>query len=893
MTGLSIDEFNDFFTALHGYAPFAWQSRLCRAIAEAGEWPELISAPTGTGKSNVVDVHAFVNALHGWGNGPRVPRRLAVVVNRRGIVDAHEQRALDLQTKLRSRGADVVTRVAEGLRRLRHESPSHNEVLALATLRGGLLPDRSWIDDPTICTIICATPDMWGSRLLFSGYGSSRQARPREAGLLAFDSVMVLDEAHLNVQLLSTARQARDLVQRYPTPVPALQIVETTATPTSDSNKRSVGVLPNDVETDSELTRRLARSKPVTYHATELWPVKQQASDKYIEELADTAYAMWDSTADGTVGCVVNTVATAIRVAKRLRARLATRPARNEVLTWVGPMRPMDLAAQVEAHPLAFRPEGDDRVGIIVATQTIEVGVDIDFAALVTELAPGAALAQRAGRVNRLGSRNEGPVVVVGPVGEPGSSGPYGEVELIAAQAWVLRRAADPAGLAPLSIAGDPAPPASPRRVVFDRLESADVEAFATTSEDLAAPQELSFWLRDDLEPDGQECGIVLRSNLPSNDLDAIALLLATPPAAREIFPVRIHLARGICEALGNQQSPRCRAFIWRDSGISQMHVDNGEQPKPGDVLILDSEHPIVYEHTIVEYGEGVAEQYTVWGRVDTDGATVDVVWRGDDPILFEQIDELVADEDRDANDVQELVAKVIDEQRQVIVGHPFAGDEAGQVPWLVLKPTPAVVDEEESRQTWDGTRVVALDAHSAAVAERARSLALHLALPASEVDALESAGLHHDDGKRDRRFQRVLGARADDPPRAKSGGASFRQSQLEKARAGLPRGWRHEQLSIVLAHDALADVGRTQRDLILRLVGTSHGWGRSFFPHSAAQLVGPLERELSPLAAELFDRGGWDELIEDTHRRLGPWACAYYEALLRAADCAVSKEGS
>jgi CRISPR-associated endonuclease/helicase Cas3 len=85
----------------------------------------------------------------------------------------------------------------------------------------------------------------------------------------------------------------------------------------------------------------------------------------------------------------------------------------------------------------------------------------------------------------------------------------------------------------------------------------------------------------------------------------------------------------------------------------------------------------------------------------------------------------------------------------------------------------------------------------------------------------------------------------------------------------------------------------RNQRDIILRLVGTSHGWGRSYFPHSAAELVGTRETGSSRAAIELFDRGGWDELIEDTHRRIGPWACAYYEALLRAADCAVSKEGS
>lgn len=894
MTGLNVDDFDGFFTALHGYAPFAWQSRLCHAIVETGEWPESISAPTGTGKSNVVDVHAFVSALYGWGSGPRVPRRLAVVVNRRGIVDAHEQRALDLQQNLRSPESDVVARVAQGLRRLLHESSAQNEVLALATLRGGLLPDRSWIDDPAPCTIICATPDMWGSRLLFGGYGSSRQAHPREAGLLAFDSVMVLDEAHLNIQLLVTARRIRELLQRHSTPVPALQVVETTATPVTGSGAHTVGVSPDDVETDAELARRLTRPKPVTYHATDLWPGRRRApGTKYVDEIADVVYAMWESTAGGTVGCVVNTVSTAIRIARRLRDRLVDKPSRNQVLTWVGPMRPMDLAAQVEAHPLAFRPEGDDQVGVIVATQTIEVGADIDFAALVTELAPGSALAQRAGRVNRLGSRDAGPIVVIGPTGEPGDSGPYESEELAAAQTWVMRRAADSAGFTPLSIGDDPAPPASPRRTVFTRLQAGDVEALATTSEDLVAPHERALWLRDDLEPDREECGIVLRSNLPLNDLDALSLLQATRPAIRETFPARVHVARRICQELVKQQDPQCRAFVWRDGEIGQMQLDDGEEPKAGDVLILDSKHPIVCEHTIVDYNDGAEESATVWGFSDTNGAAVEVMWRSDDPILFEQIDELVADEDRNANDVQELVAHALGEQRQVTVGRPYEGDDNGEVPWLVLRPTPAVVDDDDTRQTWGGTAVVTLDVHSGAVAERARSLALHLSLSADEIDALESAGFHHDDGKQDRRFQRVLGTRPGNAPRAKSGGASSRYAQLEKARAGLPRGWRHEQLSVVFACDALTDTERDQRDLILRLVGTSHGWGRSAFPHSAAQLVDLLAMEPNSAAVELFDRGGWEELIENTHRRIGPWACAYYEALLRAADCAVSKEGS
>jgi CRISPR-associated endonuclease/helicase Cas3 len=90
---------------------------------------------------------------------------------------------------------------------------------------------------------------------------------------------------------------------------------------------------------------------------------------------------------------------------------------------------------------------------------------------------------------------------------------------------------------------------------------------------------------------------------------------------------------------------------------------------------------------------------------------------------------------------------------------------------------------------------------------------------------------------------------------------------------------------------------------LAARLIGTSHGHGRHQFPHPATGLLNPdnlRPEELGPddhqgsatLAADLFDRGGWDELIEHTHHRWGIWGCAYLEALLRAADCQTSRQG-
>ena len=93
-----------------------------------------------------------------------------------------------------------------------------------------------------------------------------------------------------------------------------------------------------------------------------------------------------------------------------------------------------------------------------------------------------------------------------------------------------------------------------------------------------------------------------------------------------------------------------------------------------------------------------------------------------------------------------------------------------------------------------------------------------------------------------------------------------------------------------MLVHVALLD--EPDRDLAVRLVGTTHGHGRTGFPHGAVDLL-PARHEHAGVAQELFDLGDWDALVETTDLRYGVWGCAYLEAVLRAADGRVSGEGS
>ena len=106
----------------------------------------------------------------------------------------------------------------------------------------------------------------------------------------------------------------------------------------------------------------------------------------------------------------------AVAVSGMLRARKPDgRPLR--VVMICGQVRPADLARLEEHYPGILSPAESPDVDVIVATQSLEVGVDLDLAGIVTELAAGSALAQRAGRANRRGLRPLAPVCRAHPGG--------------------------------------------------------------------------------------------------------------------------------------------------------------------------------------------------------------------------------------------------------------------------------------------------------------------------------------------------------------------------------------------------------------------------------------------------------------------------------------------
>lgn len=947
---LTIDQFDDFFAAVNGgHRPFAWQRRLVADLAERRGWPERIDAPTASGKTAVIEAHVFAVAVGAdvAPTGQRLPRRLALVVDRRAIVDAQYERARQLATALNGDGGSPIVRaVADALRSL---GPARTAPLSVYLMRGGVPPSPAWRDDPTGCAVICATPDLFGSRVLFRGYGTSRNARPHESGLLAYDTVAVVDEAHLARQLVRTARRIHDLERMATDPLPArpLQVVELGATPTDDvqtgSSYRTVGVEADDltsaVPADRTLALRLQTAKPIQLIEAP-WPADKSERKGLAERMANLAVEARASQrrfaakeGPSTIACIVNTVVLAIDVQEALR-RLSPDDDPFVTRLLVGRMRPHDLRLLHDRHPGLFMPEGDPAVDFIVATQTIEVGVDMDFPVMITELAPGAALAQRAGRVNRLGrSPNPEVIVVVPPAGTTveADAGPYRAAELAAGLDWLQRRAADPLGLAPWAIRNDPPPPGALRRGLLQRLEAWDAWLLARTSDELFAEPDVDFWLSDDLEAD-LDVSVVVRQVVPADRTSAVALLQATPPRAREAFPVKIGVVRSLIE---NAAADAPVLVVRGPSHAGRQEVTDVRQEgdlRPGDVVVIDGETAWFREGVVVAEGmtetatdvleetEGDVLDGSLVVRIAPGAPVFHAIDSGEVATLLARLAATVREHPRDSRSRRAAMADVIQAfidghdmvasrlvdvvnllrgplyRTDVVVGAASDGDT---IDWIVVTQTGrSSLDETLVQESTPSGQPVTLVAHQAAVAKRAASIARSLGLDPRRVAILEDAGAWHDAGKRDPRFQRKLrhgdeiAEESNGEILAKSGRRPTSAVRAAPDRFGLPSGWRHEQLSAADAWIAIDSGDAAARELVVRLVGTSHGHGRSGFAHASARLCDRADGAWSS-AQTLYDDGAWDAIIERTHAEIGIWGCAYLEALLRAADHQVSGEGS
>lgn len=948
MTPLTADQFPAFFEACHGYPPFPWQTRLLGHVLETG-WPSYLTLPTASGKTSVLDVGIFALACqaHLSPDKRTMPRRIALVVDRRVVVDDAAARA----RKIRSRLLDpetppVVARVAEALKQFEGETP-----LEVSVLRGGIYRDERWARTPTQPTILLSTVDQIGSRLCHRGYGLSSGAWPIHAGLLSHDTLIVLDEAHCSRPFLSTLTALKAFRTTAEFPLSAtFGVVAMTATPDPAAVPFCLG---DEDRIDPALKQRLGARK-----LAQLILAPKKGETGFTEALLAALRPML---APGkTLGVVVNRVGTARRLLKAIQdADHSKKDSLSaDAILLTGRCRAHDRDTLILAHRERLA-AGRDRSQVqnlrplvVVATQCIEVGADLDFDGLVTECAPLDSLRQRFGRLDRLGllGTTQAAIVARAEMGEPGKDAkpdPIYGAALPATWAWLQQNATentldfgvdsldpllpdDHEGMAVLSAPSPQAP------ILFPTY----LDLWAQTSPEPLPSPEVGLFLHgpDSGEPD---VSLVWRADLEGLSTDDWAEAVSLcPPSSAECLPIRLATARhwfsheeapeeNDLEGGSATEDPKIESFRpalrWRgpeDSTIAHTHRDL----RPGDVLVIPASYggcdafgwdPESMD-PVTDLGDSVhlnARRVPVLRLT----SALETTW-GEASKAFGNLPNLGPEHPDGTEDLLQAALKTVGQsnapewlktaaealskdRKRTILPHPARG--------LVVTASrrlssDACDSEGEGVESSLGVEGVPLDRHLEQVSSRAERYAQACGLPPDLIKDVALAARAHDLGKADPRFQSWIyggnrlaalrGGLVAKSPRLPLGPAAQR---IARERSGYPAGARHELLSVRLLESGPGLLDRAHdTDLVLHLVASHHGRCRPFAPVVAdpeamevtLELEGHALRATSATCLERLD-SGVPERFWRLVRRYGWWGLSYLEAILRLSDHRVSEK--
>ncbi len=891
------EDFPTFFEIVHGHRPFKWQCRLLRHVLNEG-WGAPIDLPTASGKTAVLDVAVFALALQAGDGQRRTPRRIALVVDRRIVVDdafARASRIRDAVCLHQARelaGDDVLSAVKARLLSLGGEQP-----LECAALRGGIYREDRWARTPLQPVLICSTVDQIGSRLLHRGYGLSSYAWPIHAGLLGNDTLVILDEAHCSRPFLETLGAVDRLrrVARAPMTSP-WGYVPMTATP--PPGLQPAFRLYPDERAEPALARRLCASKPARLQVART-AGDQGLAGEILAELCATG-SQWVGRGLTTL-VVVNRVRAARLIFDDLQRRTSFPPSRQgalqaSVVLLTGRVRPVDRARLL--HALRTRiMAGRDREAavselplIVVATQCVEVGADLDVDVLVTEACPLDSLRQRFGRLDRLGHRGESAALIVcrpeyAVDGKATMDPVYGDR---IARTWKWLHSVASSNTIDCSIAAMEAlaPPAHELAALSRSaplMFPAYCDLWVQTSPMPSVSPDPAIFLHGP-EAGPPDVGLVWRADLDAEARDSWASTIAAcPPSAGEVLPLPLHVARAFLAGAAVDPGTDIEGeSVVEDVDLTTDHVfalrwagpdgsavvDQPDQVRPGDVLVLPcsaggadaqgwSGRSADVPADIADAARAEARR-TPMLRVHR--ALTSAYWEGRPPAGWAELCEQ-GDEEEGGLAERELRATVsallpawcalavepalrttlealvADRMRIRVELHPYG---RGLVVSGSRRLGVDAVDfgDEDDLSSLSPVGLVGLDGHLNDVRDWARRIGTTADLPADLVEALAVAGYLHDLGKCDPRFQAWLVGgdrlRVDRRrPLAKSDrirtGAA---AALARRRSGYPEGARHELLSVRLAESgSLLPKDPIHRDLVLHLVASHHGRCRPWAP--------------------------------------------------------------
>lgn len=405
-------KFHDFFKEGTGWPqPREWQIEL----ASTSPCSRLIRIPTGFGKTSGAAL-AWL-----WGrtqlNDDSWPRRLVWCLPMRVLVEQTEH---EVRTSL------------ERLGLLWNGKDDHTNRVGIHLLMGGA-DSGDWHLHPADCAVLIGTQDMLLSRTMNRGYGSPRARWPMDFGLLNHDCLWVMDEVQLMDVGLATSgqlqafREQDQVANNHPRRSHTWWMSATLQRSWLEKSPETLSLAAALPQTAIQLSARLGHLWDDVTKAFRVEAVNDATSTAQITARAHLDFGRGK---EGPTLVVVNTVRDALAVHGALASNKELEG--TDLRLVHSRFRPHERAGWLEAflnRDACVR--GTDR--IIVATQVVEAGVDLSATVLVTSLAPWTSLVQRFGRSARWGGSAQIIVVDHAPADDKAAA-PYTKDELDAAR---------------------------------------------------------------------------------------------------------------------------------------------------------------------------------------------------------------------------------------------------------------------------------------------------------------------------------------------------------------------------------------------------------------------------------------------------------------------------
>ncbi|PIG90925.1 CRISPR-associated helicase Cas3' [Gloeocapsopsis sp. IPPAS B-1203] len=334
--------YREFFKHCTGFYPYPWQERF---VSWSGQSIAVVAAPTGAGK----EFGAIIPWLYSHKIGIPITARLIYALPTRSLVEQVYENTCQVVT-----ASDCLP-------------------IKVYCLKGGLV-EHGFEQDLTQPAILIGTQDQLLSRGLNRGFGVSWGQRPLHCAALTNDCRWILDEIQLTGVAYSTLVQLYKHWQKLGT-FGQTQLCLMSAT-FDDRPLENLKVERFELDTADLahpiLAAKVTRPKPV-FRAV-------------VQEMTDVAALVETKHVPKSLSLVVVNTVDRAREIGRLLPNLSPLIIHSRFLG----IDREKLQQKLKAYQ-----------GVIVATQVVEAGVDLDADLLITELCPWSSFVQRCGRCGR------------------------------------------------------------------------------------------------------------------------------------------------------------------------------------------------------------------------------------------------------------------------------------------------------------------------------------------------------------------------------------------------------------------------------------------------------------------------------------------------------------